>query len=115
MNLTVDVETAGPVRTLTLAGELDHGGAPHLQQALDDAYTCGCRQLIIDLTGLSFCDSTGISVLLGARRVMAARRGDLALAGVNARVERIFRLIGLAEAFPTYATAEQARAAITPA
>ncbi|MEU8267992.1 STAS domain-containing protein [Sphaerisporangium sp. NPDC049002] len=119
MNFTVHIDTgtgdSGPseVRTLVLTGELDHGSAPHLQRALEDAYAERCRHLVIDVTGLAFCDSTGISVFLGARRAMTAREGTVSLAGLNPRIERIFRLTGLARAFPTYATAEQARAAVT--
>ncbi|MEV7969378.1 STAS domain-containing protein [Sphaerisporangium sp. NPDC088356] len=119
MNFTVHIDTgaadASPskVRTLVLTGELDHGSAPHLQRALEDAYAEHCRHLVIDVTGLVFCDSTGISVFLGARRAMSAREGSVALAGLNPRIERIFRLTGLARAFATYPTAQEARAAIT--
>ncbi|MDH2426159.1 STAS domain-containing protein [Sphaerisporangium sp. TRM90804] len=118
MNFTVhadarpaDTIPAG-VRVLVLTGELDHGSAPRLQQALDEMYTDNCRHLIVDVTGLAFCDSTGISVFLGARRTLSVRDGSIALAGLNPRIERIFRLTGLARAFPTYPTAEDARAAI---
>jgi anti-sigma B factor antagonist len=118
MNFTVRVDS-GPadhqrdkVRTLVITGELDHGSAPHLQRALEEAYAERCRHLVIDVTGLAFCDSTGISVFLGARHAMAAREGSVALAGLNARVERIFRLTGLASAFATYPTAAEARAAL---
>ncbi|GAA3819242.1 STAS domain-containing protein [Sphaerisporangium flaviroseum] len=119
MNFTVHVDAGSdaarpsPVRTLVLTGELDHGSAPHLQRALEEAYAEQCHQLVIDVTGLSFCDSTGISVFLGARRALAARKGSVALAGLNSRIERIFRLTGLASAFSTYPTADEARAAIS--
>ncbi|MGW4642967.1 STAS domain-containing protein [Sphaerisporangium sp. NPDC004334] len=119
MNFTVQVEggsadgQSSPVRTLVLTGELDHGSVPHLQKVLDKAYADQCRHLIIDVTGLAFCDSTGISVFLGARRALAAREGSVALAGLNARVQRTFRLTGVADAFSTYPTADEARAALS--
>jgi anti-sigma B factor antagonist len=116
MNFTVHVDAAdggpSPLRTLVLTGELDHGSAPHLQRALDEAYAAQCRHLVIDVTGLAFCDSTGIGVFLGARQALAPREGTVALAGLNERIERIFRLTGLAHAFSTYATADEARAAL---
>ncbi|WP_248963266.1 STAS domain-containing protein [Sphaerisporangium perillae] len=119
MNFTVHVDGAStadahpsPVRILVLTGELDHGSAPHLQKVLEEAYAQQCRHLIIDVTGLAFCDSTGISVFLGARRALAAHGGSVALAGLNSRVQRTFRLTGVADAFPTYPTADEARAAI---
>jgi anti-sigma B factor antagonist len=116
MKFTVHVDAGPPdvhpfpVRTLVLTGELDHVSAPHLQRALEDAYAEKYHHLVIDVTGLEFCDSTGISAFLGARRALAAREGSVVLAGLNARIERIFRLTGLARAFPTYATADEARA-----
>ncbi|MFC4590170.1 STAS domain-containing protein [Sphaerisporangium corydalis] len=118
MNFSVHVDAApaearpSPMRTLVLTGELDHGSAPHLQRALEDAYGDRCRHLVIDVSDLTFCDSTGISVFLGARRALAARDGGVALAGLNPRIERIFRLTGLARAFDTYPTAAEARAAL---
>ncbi|GGL07926.1 anti-sigma factor antagonist [Sphaerisporangium melleum] len=121
MNFTVRVDGGSadgllpfPVRTLVLTGELDHGSAPHLRKALEAAYADQCRHLIIDVTGLAFCDSTGISVFLAARQTLAQRDGSVALAGLNARVQRTFRLTGVADAFATYSTADEARAAITP-
>jgi anti-sigma B factor antagonist len=118
MNCTVHVDAGSAdgrplaVRTLVLTGELDHRSAPQLQRALEDAYAERCRHLIIDVTGLGFCDSTGISVFLGARRALASSQGNVTLAGLNQRIERIFRLTGLDQAFSTYPTADEARAAI---
>ncbi|WP_214415708.1 STAS domain-containing protein [Sphaerisporangium fuscum] len=118
MNFTVhpDAGPSGdvrsPVRILVLQGELDHGSAPHLQRALDEVYAAECRHVVFDVTRLAFCDSTGVSVFLDARRAMAERGGSVALAGLSHRVERVFRLTGLAQAFATYATADEARAAI---
>ncbi|GII61146.1 anti-sigma factor antagonist [Sphaerisporangium krabiense] len=118
MKFTVHVDAGSgdpqpsPVRTLVLTGELDHGSASALQRAFDEAYAAEARYLVIDLTGLTFCDSTGISVFLGARRALAAREGGVVLAGLNQRIERIFRLTGVARAFATYPTAEEARAAL---
>ncbi|RCG20097.1 anti-sigma factor antagonist [Sphaerisporangium album] len=118
MNFTVHVDAGSGdpqrpwARTLVLTGELDHGSASRLQKALDKAYAEDARYLVIDLTGLTFCDSTGISVFLGARRAVAARAGGVLLVGLNSRIERIFRLTGVARAFATYPTLREALAAL---
>ena len=51
--------------------------------------------LIIDLSRLTYCDSTGISILVGADHQAKASGATLVLACVNAYIARIFHVIGL--------------------
>ncbi|RJL30420.1 STAS domain-containing protein [Bailinhaonella thermotolerans] len=112
-SLTIDTELdQPPVCVLYLSGELDYNTAPRLNQAIETARASGCRHLIADLTDLDFCSSSGITAFLAARKALHAQGGTLALAGLNARLDRIFRLTGLTRAFPIYPTAADARAAV---
>jgi anti-anti-sigma factor len=100
---------AGPV--VTAEGELDVATAPRLRAAIG-ALTLGPgRLLVVDLAGVTFCDSSGISTLIAAGNVAEAAGAALALAAVPARLSRTFGLIGLGDFFPTYPSAEAAIAA----
>ncbi|GIJ76796.1 anti-anti-sigma factor [Micromonospora phaseoli] len=86
----------GPAR-LRLAGELDMGSAPQLNAVIDRLAEDGERRLLIDLTDLTFCDSTGIAVFVRGDNRAAAEGGWLRVTGATGRVERVLQLTGLAE------------------
>ncbi|MFJ7419078.1 STAS domain-containing protein [Streptomyces uncialis] len=103
---------AGPV--VAVAGELDHLTAPEVRAVLPGLALGPGQQLVVDLGSLTFCDSTGITVLLAARNHALAAQATIALAAVPDRVSRIFRIVGLDQVFPTHPTAEDAEAAWRP-
>jgi anti-sigma B factor antagonist len=74
---------------LELHGELDIGTAPKLDEAVDRALDDGCREVVLDLGGTTFMDSTGLNALIRAARTVDARRGTMAVLsppGSEARV-----------------------------
>ncbi|OON81582.1 STAS domain-containing protein [Streptomyces tsukubensis] len=112
--LTVHTRTssAGPVVELT--GDLDHHTAPEVRAVLSGLPLAPGGQLVIDLARLSFCDSSGIGVLITARNHALAAQAVVVLAAVPARVSRIFRIVGLEQVFTTQPTAAAAEAAWVP-
>ncbi|WP_103350767.1 STAS domain-containing protein [Amycolatopsis sp. CA-128772] len=105
-SVTTRPTAAGPV--VTVAGDLDVATAPRLRAAADAAAPAAGQLLVVDLGGVTFCDSSGISALIAARNVAEAAGAGVALAAVPDRLARTFALIGLADFFPTYPTAEDA-------
>ncbi|MFD9414277.1 STAS domain-containing protein [Streptomyces goshikiensis] len=103
---------SGPV--IEVAGELDHHSAPEIRDLLPGLAIEPGQQLVIDLGGLTFCDSSGITVLLAARNVALAAHASIALAAVPDMVSRVFRVVGLDQVFPVHPTAQAAEAAWTP-
>ncbi|MGX1886534.1 STAS domain-containing protein [Streptomyces sp. NPDC055287] len=110
LTLHTRTTTAGVVVELT--GELDHHTAPEVRTALPDLRPG--QQLVLDLEGLTFCDSSGITVLIAARNHALAAGAVIALAAVPDRVSRTFRIVGLEHVFPTHPTAQAAEAAWRP-
>lgn len=94
----------GPAR-LRLAGELDMSSAPELNEAIDRLAEAGQRWLLVDLTDLTFCDSTGIAVFVRGDNRAAAQGGWLRVTGATGRVERVLKVTGLAEVLG-YSTAD---------
>ncbi|MEV6750897.1 STAS domain-containing protein [Streptomyces sp. NPDC051214] len=103
---------AGPVVELT--GELDHESCSQLRAVLPGLSLQPGQQLVIDLAGITLCDSSGISALIAARNHALAVGAAIALAAVPGRISRILALVGLSQIFPTYPTAHAAQAAWPP-
>ena len=107
-------ELDGSTSVLTVAGELDLCSAPTLKWALTDALTGGCSELIVDLSPVTFIDSTALSVLVGVQRRLSAG-ARLAIVCANAKVLEIMELTGLVALFELFETLEQALGASTTA
>lgn len=91
------VERDGDGACLRLAGELDLSTAPELTAAIDKLIAAGETRVLLDLTDLTFCDSTGMAVFVRGDNRAAADGGWLRLTGANGRVERVLQVTGLAE------------------
>ncbi|MFE9483759.1 STAS domain-containing protein [Streptomyces spororaveus] len=113
LSMNTRTTPAGPV--IELAGGLDHHSAVQVRGALPGLAVGEGQQLVIDLAGLTFCDSSGITALIAARNHALAAHATIALAAVPERVTRIFRVVGLDHVFPTHPTAQAAEAAWSPA
>lgn len=82
---------------LRLAGELDLSTAGELNAEIDRLATAGERQFLLDLTDLTFCDSTGIAAFVRGDNRAAAAGGWLRITGSTGRVDRVLQVTGLAE------------------
>ncbi|WP_433248317.1 STAS domain-containing protein [Streptosporangium sp. CA-135522] len=100
--------TPQDVSLLALAGELDYTNAERLHHDLQEAIGRESRDLVIDLSDLAFCDSTGIQIFLNIRKLVHDRGRDIALAGLQPRLERLFHLTGLIHAFDIQPTVGEA-------
>ena len=82
--------------TIFLSGELDHHGAHGAMQQIDHALDAALPlSLTMDLSGVSFMDSSGIAVVLRAHRRMAALGGSLIVTGVPAQARKVFDAAGV--------------------
>ena len=87
-------EPAGGVRTLRPTGELDIATAPELERVLERPRAAGDR-VVLDLAELEFIDSTGLRVIVRARRGRATRALGAAAAPRAAAVRRVFDISGV--------------------
>lgn len=86
----LSIERTGVIR---LAGELDMSTVPELDQVLEAAVEHG-GAVLVDLTELTFMDSTGIHAFLKTARSLQGR-GCLILHGEQERVRRVLDLVGI--------------------
>ncbi len=89
-----------------IRGEIDLYTAPQLRSELVDALDDGAHRLIVDMSRVEFCDSTGMSVLLSAMTRSREKGGDLVLAAPNAAVTKILEVTGLDTVFTVHTTTE---------
>lgn len=84
-----------------LSGELDESNAKNTRIKLDEIFKSdGFRQIIIDLSELSFMDSTGIGVLIGRYKNMKDRNIPIYICNPSRHAEKIFNMTGLYEIMP---------------
>jgi anti-sigma B factor antagonist len=105
----VGVSESGDAIVVALAGELDLYNAPAMRKALLDAAARGPRRLVVDLTEVTFLDSTALGALVEARAALGD--GDafvLAAPGLEAR--RALEVSGLDRHFSVHDTVESALA-----
>ena len=98
---TVRIETsAGGSSVVVLSGELDLSTIPRMESALLEQITQRAA-VLVDLTELSFIDSSGIGVLIRAFRASNGNPMHV-LVGPGSQVERVFQIAGIADAMPVF-------------
>ncbi|MFD0886710.1 STAS domain-containing protein [Streptosporangium algeriense] len=91
------------------AGELDYASAGLLHRQAKGAWkTTRSRVLVVDLSGLTFCDSMGVGVLVLLLRQSLEQQSMLVLSGIPRHLERTLAMTGLRNAFQVEASVEEA-------
>ena len=100
------------VHVVSPSGEVDMHTAPQLGRRLLSLAEEGKTGLVVDLSLVTFMDSTGIGVLLDALRRLSARRGSMALVCPTDRILRPFEITGLVGHLNIFGTREEALGAV---
>jgi anti-sigma B factor antagonist len=99
---------------ITVTGDLDIVAAPRLREEPLDAISNGNARLLLDLTGATFLDSTGIGVIVGAHKRLRAQGGDLRVAAASRAILEPLRITGLHRVLRPYPSLEAALAEDQP-
>lgn len=79
-----------------LDGELDHHSAGKLREDIDaELSKYGYSNCVLDMSGVSFMDSSGLGVILGRYRLITEQGGKLSLRNPNKSVDRILKMSGI--------------------
>jgi anti-sigma B factor antagonist len=104
----------GEWAVLGVSGELDLVTSPVLRQRVHDVVAEGHHSLVLDLSDVFFCDSSGVGVLIAARRLIRSCRGRLRLilpaqgASDGSHVNRVLGALGVRRLFDVYADIDSA-------
>lgn len=82
-----------------MRGEIDLYTAPQLHSELVDSLDDGARRLVVDMSRVDFCDSTGMNVLLSAMKRARERDGEFELVAPRPAVMKILQVTGLDRVF----------------
>ena len=81
---------------LEFSGEMDHHGARNALKEVEMAIDAALPQtLILDFSGVTFMDSSGIGVIMGRYKNIHFLGGTMAVEHVNPRMERMLRMAGV--------------------
>jgi anti-sigma B factor antagonist len=111
-SLDIEVRPDGARVTLVLVGELDMASAGILKACLE-SIDAGFRHVVLDLTGLTFLDSTGLGLIAETVRRFQPEMRELALHNPSGHVAKVIDLTGLATVVPV--TGVAAPTAVAPA
>ena len=104
----------GEWTVLSVSGELDLVTSPVLRQRVHDAVAEGRHSLVLDLSEVFFCDSSGVGVLIASRRLIRSCQGRLRLilpaqgAVDGSHVNRVLGALGVRRLFDVHADLESA-------
>ena len=108
MRLTVHSEVEGALGVVAVAGEVDLATVPLVRQAISDHIVAGRVHLLLDLTDVSFIDSTGLGVLIGTGKKTAKLGGSTRLVCNDPRILRLLSITGLSRAMQVLPSREAA-------
>jgi anti-sigma B factor antagonist len=103
----------GGMQVVNVSGEIHVSTAPSFREQLTEVIENGGTALVLDLSGVEFIDSTGLSVLLNGLRLVSQRHGRLALVCTNPTVMRIFQITSLDATFDIFEDRAAAVAHVT--
>jgi anti-anti-sigma factor len=93
----MEIETArdGGFVELRVRGMLDSTWAQHLSSAVDDVVRAGAHRVLVDLAGVTYLSSAGISALLNIQKKIAAVQGVFGACNPSPQVRQVLKLTGL--------------------
>lgn len=96
------------VMGINIEGEIDVYTSPGVKESLNDLIQKGHYNLIVNLENVSYIDSTGLGVLIGALKKVKEHDGAIKLICTNMQLKKIFDITGLVKIFGIYDNEEEA-------
>ena len=100
---------------LVVGGEVDYEVSPQLKAHMMRSIKAGAKRLVLDLSDVTFIDSTAIGVVAGAVEKLDEAGGSLAVVSTHEKVVQIFEITGLDSVITLHASREEALAALAVA
>jgi anti-sigma B factor antagonist len=111
VDLSLSTRSEGGRTVVEVTGEIDVYTAPKLREQLADLVDAGRNDIVVDMRGVDFLDSTGLGVLVGGLKRIRQNDGSMHLVCTQERILKIFRITGLTKVFPIHESVATAVAA----
>ena len=104
----------GTLALVSVSGELDLYTSRRLQEAIGEATSVGADQVVVDLSGVGFIDSTALGVIVQETKRLEGRGQSLLLVINDPRMLRVFEVTGLDRVLRRHATLHDALVELMP-
>ena len=105
----LEFENIKDILIVHLRGELDHHSAEEVRNLIDDRLDRNSIiKLVMDFSGVTFMDSSGIGVVIGRYKKLLLKKGTLSVASINDTIKRVFELSGMFKIIKVYDYVENA-------
>ena len=94
--LSVQTSVLGKRHMFVLNGELDIGSAPVLEASLDEACAAGATEVVLDMGGVEFIDSSGLSAIVRGKMLCEEHDCAYSLTPAQRPVQGVFEVTGVA-------------------
>ncbi len=107
MKITVTLK--GDTLIVSLSGELDHHTAKKVKDTVEEVIrNKGVTNLILDLSSLTFMDSSGIGVIIGRYKLIKSIGGNVAIVSTVSSVDKLLTMSGIKRIIEVFNTKEDA-------
>ena len=96
----IDESARGDAVDLALAGDLDMSATFALEPVLDRVLADHPRELVLDLGGVPFVDSSGLGLLIATHERATLADVDMAITGAGPEIQRVIHIAGLDDVLP---------------
>jgi anti-sigma B factor antagonist len=110
MHVRVSSEQSGDAMIVRAEGQLDLHTAPTLQAEIDSALETKPPRVVVDLSGVDFMDSTGLSVIVATVAAMREQGGEVRVVTGADKITKVFTLTGVDQQVGLFGSLEEALA-----
>jgi anti-sigma B factor antagonist len=108
VDLELKASANGDRMVLTVDGEVDLNTAPQLKERIHELIAQGHSNLVVDLEGVEFMDSTGLSALVSGLMRTSESGGGLSVVCTRPQVLRLLGLTGLDQVLKVHSSVAEA-------
>ena len=109
MDIKIDTRSLeGKAQVVEIQGEIDVYTSPKVKEIITELIEKESFNLIINLEGVRYIDSTGLGVLIGALKKVREKEGCINLVCNNPQIKKIFNITGLVKIFGIFKNEEEA-------
>ena len=108
MDLEVAARQAGDFTVFAVSGEIDMDSAPRLREQVIEQLSDGAHRLVIDMSDVTFMDSSGLSALVAILKRIRDHDGELRLVVTRERTMKLFRITSLDSVFLIHGSLQDA-------
>nr|CAA9215482.1 hypothetical protein AVDCRST_MAG63-205 [uncultured Armatimonadetes bacterium] len=101
-DLKIDTRMVDGKPVLDLTGEVDSYNSPKLRETMVALIDEGSPDIVINMTGVDYIDSTGLGTLVGGLKRASEKSGTIRIICPNEQIYKVFNITGLVKVFPIF-------------